>query len=454
MKKILQVAVLGLRESYLKLGYYIVMMLAITGISIATSLIQKDVMNTLVRDVDVGKVSNRFIVVCAAFVFMTFLISATNFLHTFVHNLAKQNINLALQKTLMFKSYQTAHEEFYRTEFQKKYSFICKNIDNISQYIMNIFNTIFRHGSTIIGISIVFITYMPELIIYMMLITFVYSWAYIYTSKKKYEVSKNQIQLQREDDYYSNVLMNKEYAKEIRLNHVQNFFLQHWTKIYEKLFRERYVLSNKNNRLMILSEFISFLCQASVIFLLAYRCYTRRINLGEFVMLLDLVGKCRSSVNFIVDKLIAGTFVNALYMNEYADFILPISKEELKKISICSVEKEDLVLGSFEKMIVRNVSYQYPQGNKKAVNDVSFELKRGNILCILGYNGSGKSTLVKLLSGVLSPTQGTIIINGQDIKRYEKDKISQYFGIAFQEYAKYSVSLKETVGLGKIERMY
>lgn len=453
MNKILRVVALGLRSNSLKMCFYIVMMLFITAISISTSLTQKDIMNTLNRDIHQGKIEQRFILGCIIFVSLTFLMYATNFFHTFVHNLVKQSISQTLQKTLMYKSNQTAHDEFYKTEFQKKYSFICRNIDNMSQYIMNILNTIFRHGSTMITIFVVFMMYVPELILYMFIITAIYSITYIYTSKKKYDVSKNQINLQREDDYYSSVLMNKDYAKEIRLNHVQNYFLDIWSKIYEKLFRERYTLANRNNRLVMLSEYVSFLCQASVMFLLIYRCYTKMINLGEFVMLLDLVIKCKNSVNFIVDKLIAGTFVNVLYFNDYAEFVLPVTREEERKILICSIEDEELVFGTFEKMTVNNLSYEYPHGEKNAVNNVSFELKRGEVICILGYNGSGKSTLVKLLSGILTPKEGTITINGQDSMTYGREKLSQYFGIAFQEFPKYSISLRDNVGVGKIERI-
>lgn len=453
MKKTVKVMALGLKGNLRFVLSYVITVLLITCISIGATMIQKEIINTAGDDLVAGTLSKRFISECIVFSIMLFLVNASKFLHTYVHNLVQQNIEIKLKKCLMFSSYKTPHDEFYKTDFQKKYSFVCKNMQNISRYILSILNTVFNHGVSLVAISIIFLSYVPALFFYMVAIAITYAVTYIYTSKKKYNMSKEQISYQREADYYSDVLMKKEHAKEIRLYGVQRRFIDMWRKIYQNLFRERYKLANKNNRLTMLTEFVSFFCQAGVMFLLVYKCFSGDINLGEFVLLFGLLEKSKINILFVVNNIIAGTYEVSLYMNDYADFVLPLSKEDSKQIQECCAGKETKVFGEFHKMSIENVSYKYPNGEKEAVQDVSFKINKGEIVCILGYNGSGKTTLVKMLSGILSPNNGEVKINDMDCSSFQKQDIYQYYGIAFQDFPRYSLSIRDTVGIGKIERM-
>src|SRR6056297_1838396 len=67
-----------------------------------------------------------------------------------------------------------------------------------------------------------------------------------------------------------------------------------------------------------------------------------------------------------------------------------------------------------------------------AVDDISFKVKRGEVFAFLGPNGAGKSTTIKILTTLLSPTEGNIILNGFDVLK-EKNKVRNSFGIVFQE---------------------
>lgn len=78
---------------------------------------------------------------------------------------------------------------------------------------------------------------------------------------------------------------------------------------------------------------------------------------------------------------------------------------------------------------VKNLSKTF--GDKKAVNDISFNIKKGSIVAFLGPNGAGKSTTIKMLTTLLSPDVGEITINGHDIK--ESNEVRKSIGIVFQD---------------------
>ena len=71
-------------------------------------------------------------------------------------------------------------------------------------------------------------------------------------------------------------------------------------------------------------------------------------------------------------------------------------------------------------------------GDFTAVNDISFDVKKGEIFAFLGPNGAGKSTTIKMLTTILNPTSGTITLNGHDAMK-DANAVRHSFGIVFQD---------------------
>ena len=81
---------------------------------------------------------------------------------------------------------------------------------------------------------------------------------------------------------------------------------------------------------------------------------------------------------------------------------------------------------------VKNLSYKYPDADELAIDNISFDVKRGEILGIVGPNGSGKSTLLNLLSGILKPLRGKILLLGEDISKIKQKRIAQKLAVVPQ----------------------
>jgi ATP-binding cassette subfamily B protein len=102
---------------------------------------------------------------------------------------------------------------------------------------------------------------------------------------------------------------------------------------------------------------------------------------------------------------------------------------------------------------VDRLGYRYPGSTDDALNSVSFELRRGQIMAVVGANGSGKSTLAKLLCQLLPPTRGTISWDGVDLAECDPALVRAQIAPVFQDYSRYMLTIRRAIGLGDTERL-
>ncbi len=121
------------------------------------------------------------------------------------------------------------------------------------------------------------------------------------------------------------------------------------------------------------------------------------------------------------------------------------------------VSKEDAVRISFGQpphIEFRNVSFRYPSDNEGqnpfVLENLSFEIKPGEKIAIVGVNGSGKTTLIKLLCRIYDPTEGSILINGVDLKDLHLEDWHGAIGILFQDFPIYNLTIRESIAVGRI----
>lgn len=92
-----------------------------------------------------------------------------------------------------------------------------------------------------------------------------------------------------------------------------------------------------------------------------------------------------------------------------------------------------------------NVSFRYPMAEKDTLSHINLTVKPGEKLAIVGLNGAGKTTLVKLICGFLDPTEGRVLLNGEDIRKFNRNDYYALFSAVFQEFSVLDVTVKENV---------
>ncbi|MBP3347168.1 MAG: ABC transporter ATP-binding protein, partial [Clostridia bacterium] len=99
---------------------------------------------------------------------------------------------------------------------------------------------------------------------------------------------------------------------------------------------------------------------------------------------------------------------------------------------------------------LENVGFRYPGMTYDVLHDINLTIKSGESIVLVGLNGAGKTTLIKLLTRLYDPTEGTIYLDGRDIREYDTDELYSLFGIIFQDFGRYAVSVKENIAFGDV----
>jgi ATP-binding cassette, subfamily B, bacterial len=97
-----------------------------------------------------------------------------------------------------------------------------------------------------------------------------------------------------------------------------------------------------------------------------------------------------------------------------------------------------------------HVSFAYPGAESQALSDVSFTVKAGETLAVVGRNGAGKTTLFKLICRLYDPLEGRILIDGIDLRDFQPEEVRRQIGAMFQDYVDYQATAAENIGLGSL----
>lgn len=101
-----------------------------------------------------------------------------------------------------------------------------------------------------------------------------------------------------------------------------------------------------------------------------------------------------------------------------------------------------------------NVGFRYPGRDTWALRNIDLFLPYGRSVALVGHNGAGKTTFIKLLTRLYEPTEGRILVDGQDLSTLDAEAIRARIGVVFQDFGQYKLMARETVGIGSVPRLH
>ncbi len=235
-------------------------------------------------------------------------------------------------------------------------------------------------------------------------------------------------------------------VKEVKLFGLGEPLLGRYADLFWKFMREDQALAQKRS----LASF-GWGLLATLTYYFAYAWIVLRtiagdITLGSMTLYLSIF---RQSQN-IFESLFFGLsdlYENALFMSNLFAFL------DLKPLMPVSANPIVLPRPITRGVEFKNVSFKYADRADYALKNINLTIRPGEKIALVGANGAGKTTLVKLLTRLYDPTEGSITIDGIDLREVDPKDLQKRIGVIFQDFVHYHLPARENVGFGQIDQL-
>ncbi len=255
-----------------------------------------------------------------------------------------------------------------------------------------------------------------------------------------YAEDNENIMPERKMQYVNRIYYLNQFAKEIRIFSLGEYLKKILTDSNNQSIKVTKKYSGKHMVIALLSSFVSVAYIIGIMIYLAYRASYGFISVGDFAALLTASQSFNSQFESLFDY-IPKMRENAMYMGYLRDFSNNQSVIESKQYG------ETMVYGQPPVIEISNISFSYPNTEKKVIDKINLTIHEKEIVAIVGENGVGKTTLLKLLLRLYDVDEGVIKYNGIPVAEYNIKSLRDNIGVVFQDLQHYSMSIRDNLCL-------
>lgn len=417
----------------------IVLALLSAGKSVAELLIAPAILNKIELSASLGSV----VFTIAAFAFVLMLLSG---LRSYVDTNAlfgriavrSQGIYLSISR----KYAETSYPNLLNTDFLalgEKASAACAGNSEASEAI---WTTLTDLMTSCIGF-IVYLALLTNLNLWLAALVAATTAVSYFASKRinewGYLHRSEELELTKKIEYANKIATSREFAKDIRMFGLRGWLEDLWgstMRLYSAFCAKRerkYIWAN------IIDIVLTFLRNGIAYAFLIGITVKNGLPASQFLLYFAALSGFAQWVVEILDKLsvMHKQSLDISTIREFLDWDEPFDLNGGERIAFEPNKQYEIRLD--------DVSFRYPKADKDTLSHINLTVHPGEKLAIVGLNGAGKTTLVKLVCGFLDPTEGRILLNGEDIRKFNRNDYYALFSAVFQEFSVLDVTVKENV---------
>lgn len=246
---------------------------------------------------------------------------------------------------------------------------------------------------------------------------------------------------ERERNYIGDLLIQPRTTKEIKAYVLADYLLERHQDISDRLFKQRAKMYQSGVRISMISGLVTGTTLALAYLFVALRGIEGTIDPGGVVLVIGAFSSVAGTLGQISQTFVA-VDQHTRFLDDYFSF--------LKIGALIPVPEKPFAIpeGKIDGVSFENISFHYPGGHGEAVENLSLNIRSGELMALVGENGAGKSTLVKLLLRFYDVQKGSVKIGGIDVKDMDPETLRSRIGVLFQDYATYELSIRENVIMG------
>ena len=348
-----------------------------------------------------------------------------------------QAFELFMHEKTTTADYADIESSAYLELKEKANKFLFGNMHGFS-YVLDIAIEIIGKALTMAGVIAVVASLNPWMVLLFIALVLLSSFVESRVQRRQADMRLAMTLIERRTMYYAQVLEDFAYGKEIRVNGLGPWLIgreqAHWNRSFQTLV--------KSNALGIQSgvfgALMDLIQQAAAYAYLTAQVIGSHITIGDFSMYAGGVMAFSGAMRDVMQNIVAVAEYRKYYdaIDEYMS--IPASMRNNRHLPLPE---------GLHRIVFDNVSFAYPGQSGHALKNIHITLRPGSKLSVVGENGAGKTTFVKLLCRIYDPTEGSILLDGVNIRDIDYDAYMSLFSTVFQDYKLYALSLRDNVAL-------
>jgi ATP-binding cassette, subfamily B, bacterial len=257
-----------------------------------------------------------------------------------------------------------------------------------------------------------------------------------------YQWTRGMTPNERERSYLQSILTRRDPAKEVRSFGTADFLRERYDRLYDQRIDELRSLARRRTLRSLVGSLGSTGVLAATVATLAFLYVDGRMDLatlGASVFGLYQLGGQLRGVHFSA----ASLYESVVFIRDYATFLALRPEESAGRAAP----------RGFDRLLAEEVRFTYPDSDRPALDGVSLEIGRGEVVALVGENGSGKTTLAKIVAGLYRPEFGRVLWDGVDVADVDREQLRASIAVIFQDFERYLLPARENVGMGRHERI-
>lgn len=250
----------------------------------------------------------------------------------------------------------------------------------------------------------------------------------------------------RQMNYYAELTVNKDMAKEIRMYDLGGELTDRYNSVFGRYYKGLKRLIIRENIWQVIFAVISAVLNCFFFALIAYGVFRGQFMIGDYSLYTGALTSIASNVTTLITTS-ATIYEGTLFIDNLLSFL-----KEKETVVPRLDPPEKPTHGCVHTIELRNVSFCYPGTERPVIDGINLTLRPGETVALVGLNGAGKTTLIKLLTRLYDPTGGEILLDGKDLRDYDVKELHRLFGIIFQDFGKYAATVEENIRFGNLYR--